>query len=269
MKINLPSSLELSDVYVNEPFPIYEMENILEKNIYDKLREEFPDKAFFTEGYGSGGKLTFNNTNPYLFHKFLEQSETWKTFIQTINNEVMVKKLFNLMMHDIKKIPERNKFPRKILQENIKLVQIWDEGYFSKAYNKIRKLIRLNPVSVLFEFSRIGNDCYIPPHTEESKKIFNLLLYFPNRDLSEFDKNRLGTNFYKRSKDNLNIWESYTMEENEAVNFYKNYDLFYKTKFSENKFIGLIKTSNSWHDTNKFNNLTEDRKSFNIFFYQY
>ncbi len=268
MKINLPSKLELSDVYVNEPFTIYEMENILKKDIYNRLREEFPDKSFFTEGYGPGGKLIFNNQNP-LFFKFLEQSQTWKMLYQAINNEVMVKKLFNLMMCDIEKIPERKKFPRKILQENIRFVERWDEGFLSKVYNKITKLIKFNPVRVLFEFSRIGNNCYISPHTEEDKKIFNLLLYFPNRDMSEFDKNRLGTNFYKQSKDNLDLWESYTMEENESENFYKNYNLFYKTKFSENKFIGLIKSSNSWHDTNKFSNLKEDRKSFNIFFYQY
>ncbi len=143
------------------------------------------------------------------------------------------------------------------------------KDFLSKVYNKITKLIKFNPVRVLFEFSRIGNNCYISPHTEEDKKIFNLLLYFPNRDMSEFDKNRLGTNFYKQSKDNLDLWESYTMEENESENFYKNYNLFYKTKFSENKFIGLIKSSNSWYDTNKFSNLKEDRKSFNIFFYQY
>ncbi len=76
MKINLPSKLELSDVYVNEPFTIYEMENILKKDIYNRLREEFPDKSFFTESYGpGGGKLIFNNQNP-LFFKFLEQSQT-------------------------------------------------------------------------------------------------------------------------------------------------------------------------------------------------
>ena len=90
---------------------------------------------------------------------------------QAINNEVMVKKLFNLMMRDIEKIPERKKFPRKILQENIRFVERWDEGFLSKVYNKITKLIKFNPVRVLFEFSRIGNNCYISPHTEEDKKI--------------------------------------------------------------------------------------------------
>ena len=274
MKLNLPSRLELSDVYVNEPFTIYEMENVFEKNIYDKLREEFPDKSFFTESphgkeYDSGGKLTFNNFDP-LFYKFLEQAETWKMLCQTINNEDMVNKLFKLMMPDLIKIPERKKFPRKIVQENIRLIQRCDQmGVLSKVYYRIIKLMRRNPVRIMFEFSRMGNDTYVPPHTEENKKIFNLLLYLPDPDMSEFDKNRLGTNFYKVSKDNLDIWDSYTMDENEAANFHTNYELFYKTKFSENKLIGLIKSSNSWHDTNKFNNIKEDRKSFNIFFYHY
>ncbi len=52
---------------------------------------------------------------------------------QAINNEVMVKKLFNLMMRDIEKIPERKKFPRKILQENIRFVERWDEGFFIES----------------------------------------------------------------------------------------------------------------------------------------
>ena len=119
MKINLPSKLELSDVYANEPFTIYEMENVLEKNIYNKLREEFPGKSFFTKiGYGSGGKLTFNNTNP-LFYKFLEQSETWKMFCQAINNEYMVKKLFNLMMPELKKFQKEKNFQERFNKKKL------------------------------------------------------------------------------------------------------------------------------------------------------
>ena len=45
------------------------------------------------------------------------------------------------------------------------------------------------------------------------------------------------------------------MDEDEAKNFQNNYEVFHTAKFSENKFVGLIKSSNSWHDTETFNNL--------------
>ena len=57
------------------------------------------------------------------------------------------------------------------------------------------------------------------------------------------------------------------MDESETINFYKNYQRFYYSKFTENKLVGLIKSDNSWHDVTKLDNLKEDRKSFNIFFF--
>ena len=47
MKLNIPSSIELSDIYVSDPFTLYEMENVFEDKVYNKLREEFPDRSFF------------------------------------------------------------------------------------------------------------------------------------------------------------------------------------------------------------------------------
>ena len=271
MRVNLPSSIELSDIYVNDPFTLYEMENVFEDKIYNTLREEYPDKSFFNKSYGKGeyGNKSYLLSNDPLFFDFLEQSHVWKTLYLTFNTETMVKKLFSLMIDDIKKIPERKKFPRLIKLENIKFIPRWNLGFMSKLHDRLSKLMnpKVNRIRVLFEFSRIGNDCFIPPHTEVENKIFNFLLYFPNKNISEFDINRLGTRHYKRTKNNLDTWESTYMDAGEAKNFQNNYEVFHRAKFSENKFVGLIKSSNSWHDTEAFNDLKEDRKSFNMFFY--
>ena len=175
------------------------------------------------------------------------------------------------MMNDLKKIPERKEFPRKITLENIKLVEKWRIDRLSRLYNEFIYLFKpkTNRIRIMFEFSRLGKDSYIPPHTEADGKIFTLVIYFPSKNISKYDKERLGTNFYKRTKNNLDIWDSEQMDEAEANNFYKNYDIFYTTKYSKNKLSGFIKTSNSWHDTNRFDNLKEDRKALIMFFYQY
>ena len=271
MKLNIPSSIELSDIYVSDPFTLYEMENVFEDKVYNKLREEFPDRSFFNKSYGKKehGNKSYLHSNEPLFFDFLEQSEVWKNLYLTMNTETTVKKLFSLMIDDIKKIPERKKFPRLITLENIKFFPRWNLSFMSKLYDRISKLMnpKVNRIRVLFEFSRLGNDCFVPPHTEVDRKIFNLLLYFPDQNISEFDRNRLGTRFYKRTKKNLDTWESTYMDADEAKNFQNNYEVFHTAKFSENKFVGLIKSSNSWHDTETFNDLKEDRKSFNMFFY--
>ena len=271
MKLNLPDSLESSDVYTNDPFPLFEIENILDEKTYKELLEEFPDSSFFNKKRAKLGNKSSLSCIDSSFFEFLEQSSIWKSFYLTMNSETMVKKLFRLMMNDLNKIPERSIFPRKITLENIKLVKKWRLDRLSKLYNKISYLFKpkTNRIRIFFEFSRLENDCFVPPHTEADGKIFTLLIYFPSQNISEFDKERLGTNFYKRTKNNLDIWDSEQMDEAEVNNFYKNYDIFYTTKYSKNKLSGFIKTSNSWHDTNRFDNLKEDRKALIMFFYQY
>tara|TARA_Y100000294_G_scaffold46549_1_gene43211 strand:+ start:309 stop:1097 length:789 start_codon:yes stop_codon:yes gene_type:complete len=260
MRLNVPTELRLSDVYENNPFTLFEMENFLDQKLYESLRKEFPDRSYFTKCYDKGNKICLDNNDPKFF-KFIEQSKTWKLFYQTFNSEANIKKFFHLLLPDLKRIPQRKKI------KNIKLFNQWNLDYKSKVYNKILNLIGTKFVKVKFQFSRIQNNCFIPPHCETKNKICALLIYFPDKNMSKFDKNRLGTNFYKKSKDNLDVWDSEIMDESETINFYKNYQRFYYSKFTENKLVGLIKSDNSWHDVTKLDNLKEDRKSFNIFFF--
>ena len=79
----------------------------------------------------------------------------------------------------------------------------------------------------------------------------------------------LGTNFYKQkneSKDNLDIWESKYLDKDNSKFFFANYENFFQSRFEENKLVGFIKNSKSWHDVSEFN---QDvlRKSLNINLY--
>ena len=77
------------------------------------------------------------------------------------------------------------------------------------------------------------------------------MIYFP---LNESYEN-LGTNFYSKKEDsklNLDTWESKYLEKENFKAFYDNYEIFYKSKFEENKLVGFIKNDKSWHDVSEF-----------------
>jgi hypothetical protein len=152
MKLNLPDSLESSDVYANDPFPLFEIENILDEKTYKELLEEFPDSSFFNKKRAKLGNKSSLSCIDSSFFEFLEQSSIWKSFYLTMNSETMVKKLFRLMMNDLNKIPERSIFPRKITLENIKLVKKWRLDRLSKLYNKISYLFKpkTNRIRIMF-----------------------------------------------------------------------------------------------------------------------
>ena len=117
-----------------------------------------------------------------------------------------------------------------------------------------------------FEFSIIKKNCFIPPHCDTENKLLSLMLYFP---LNNSEYENLGTNFYmeKRSSTmNMDIWESKYLNKESFKEFYENYDVFYKSKFQENKLVGFIKNDKSWHDVTEFKK-DHIRKSLNINLY--
>ena len=92
MKLNFPESLESSDVYANDPFTLFEIENIFDEKTYKELLEEFPDSSLFKKKTKFGNKRYLQCIDP-MFFEFLEQSSVWKSFYLTMNSETMVKKL--------------------------------------------------------------------------------------------------------------------------------------------------------------------------------
>ena len=92
------------------------------------------------------------------------------------------------------------------------------------------------------------------------------MIYFP---LNKKEYENLGTNFYSKKEDsklNLDTWESKYLEKEKLKEFYDNYEIFYKSKFEENKLVGFVKNDKSWHDVSEFHKDLV-RKSLNINLY--
>lgn len=258
MKIHLPNELNKYDKTIYEPFCIFEKKNFLEFSIYQDLKKNFPDEKFFPGVHKNGKKIFLNNKHSE-FYKFID-ANIWGDFYYHFNKKDFLKNLVQLIKPQLKKIDNRNDV------KNFYFDKKYSRGLYKKFFNKILKLINYKSIRLGFEFSIIKKNCFIPPHCDTENKLLSLMIYFPSKD-SNFEN--LGTNFYAEKKNsliNMDTWKSKYLDKEDFKKFYENYEIFYKSKFQENKLVGFIKNDKSWHDVTEFK---EDfiRKSLNINLY--
>ena len=249
--INLPKKIEDSDLYLSDPFAIFEVNNIFEHNTFKKLSNEFPSEKYFLNAHELGNKKFLNNQNVNFFN-FLSTAPTWKKFYDEINSNLFVNNIFNLCKKDFDRIPERRKIKKiNLVKKKINLLD--------KVKKKINQQFGKFDVRLGFEFSLMKHKSYIPPHNDVENKLISLLIYFPSNECRERDT--LGTNYYKPKKESMDVWKGEMMNEIDSKKFYENYSLFHHTSFEENKLSGFIKTKNSWHDVSEVKLETTLRKS--------
>ena len=104
------------------------------------------------------------------------------------------------------------------------------------------------------EFSYMGNNSFIRPHTDKTSKLISLMLYFPSKNLKNLD---IGTRFFNGGTSNFkNISEN---------KFPKDSSKVFSVPFDGRNLYGFIKSDISWHYVKKLNiGKNELRKSINI-----
>ena len=258
MTMNIPDELHKYDKIIYEPFCIFEKKNFLENSFYQKLKENFPDEKEFI-GIHENGKKIFLNNRQDEFYRFIKNN-VWAEFYDRFNKKDLLDLLIKVITPELKKIKDRSNF------KNYHFNKKYSKSFYQKLYKKLLKLINYKTIRLGFEFSIIKKNCFIPPHCDTENKLLSLMLYFP---LNSEEYENLGTNFYLEKKDskmNLDVWESKYLEKKNFKEFYKNYEIFYRSKFEENKLVGFVKNDRSWHDVSEFQkDLT--RKSLNINLY--
>ena len=98
-------------------------------------------------------------------------------------------------------------------------------------------MINYKSIRLGIEFSIIKKNCFIPPHCDTENKLLSLMVYFPSDNINYED---LGTNFYSKKTNstmNMDVWKSKYLDKESFGEFYKNYNIFYKSKFEENNRI--------------------------------
>ena len=261
MYLKFPDKIDDSDIYYNNPFTIFEIENFFDSNIFQNLDTQFPDEKYFHDKHNLGNKKYFNNKD-LKFDDFLSDSPAFKNFYQELNSKEFVQKIFQFCKKDLVKIPQRKKIKNIILKQHV------TENLIDKIKKKINHIFGSYHVRIGFEFSLMKAESFIPPHNDVENKIISLMIYFPSQDMKP--NNNFGTNFYKPKNDVLeNIWRGDMMNNDESNNFFKKNSIFHHSQFTKNKLVGFLKSNNSWHDVSHLDKKEVSRRSLNINLYKF
>lgn len=258
MKINLPLDMDKFDKTIYEPFCIFEKKDFFEYSVYQELKRNFPDEKLFIGSHKNGNKIFLNNKHDEFF-EFIK-GNAWGEFYNYFNQKNLIDSIIRLVIPEINKIEKRSNFKNYFLNKK------YSQNLLKKILIRFLKKINYSSIRLGFEFSIIKKNCFIPPHCDTENKLISLMIYFPDdhEDFKDF-----GTNFYEKkniSNKNMDLWESKYLDKENIEKFHNNYEVFYKSKFEENKLVGFIKNDKSWHDVSEFQKEFL-RKSLNINIY--
>lgn len=245
--LNLPENLEDADIYRDAPFVIFEKSNFLDADVYDRLVDEIysaSDFDYIFTGKGEKQKFSVNGSNLYKV-----SNPTLKKLCEALLSDEFYNwfSTTHLPYFESYKIKIHIRKPSSMIFRIIK---------------KIRNILKL-PISFYYteiEYSSIGKDSYIPPHTDAPKKRLSFVYYLPSKNIELTDemKRTLGTTFWgaKETAENpLRRFDCRLLEGDELKQFYQDYLVIHTGEYAPNKIAGFIKSDNSWHsvEENKYN----------------
>ncbi len=205
--ISLPK--KINNIEFESRFRHIEVENLVEKNLFENLREKFPNEEYFSEHNDFAKSLDDENEK---FQSFLETCEEWKEFINKLNT--------NQFFKDLKKI-----FKLKNVYYNDS-----DLKRFIPSYKKVK-------LSFCFNISKQGG--FSLPHTDSSRKLVSLVYFFVS---DEWNINNGGeVNLYKPIKpEHEENWRNVRIHKDNLEKL--------KTIIPvPNKIYGFKKSKNSYH----------------------
>ncbi|MDA9733112.1 hypothetical protein N9U63_00505 [Candidatus Pelagibacter sp.] len=248
----LGKSLKDLDNYRENPFIIFEKENFLENQEYINLVDEIynlNDFEKFSKGTGDKKKKSINGNN-------LESLK--KGFFKDFCKFFLSKEFYIWFKKThLPFFKSSNKYKIYILKpRNI-------------SFRLIKKIFRVLNIPISFyyteiEYSSIQKGGFIPPHTDAKNKRLSFVYYLlKNSDkIDEEQKKALGTVFWKPKlsiKKDLNRFDCSLLEGKEKNEFYQNYEPFYVATYDRNKFVGFIKSNNTWHTVEPFDFIYDRR----------
>lgn len=238
-------------------FYSFNIEDFLNKDLYEKLEKDFPDfnsldkKKLIDRG---DGKYCINISTEY-YNELINSSEVFRKFSTEISTREFFNRIFKIFRFQILIAKKSNIFD---------FLKIFKISKFTHNKLSFFERIFFKRVSVNFELSFMTNGAYIKPHTDSRSKLCALLLYFPDKKLNNSQKlleQKIGTQFWQSS---LKNYENDNFE-NLSEKFLNQSTMDKKTVFTENSAFGFIKNNKSWHSVEKIDVSDEYvRRSINI-----
>ncbi len=128
-------------------FYFIKIENLLDNNIYQDLRVNFPDERYFNQHDEFAKTLHDESEN---FNEFIKNNQSWDKFINTLKSKQFKNSLINFF--DIKNI------------------------YVDNSWKKFLPFFKKAKMSFCFNISEKGG--YSLPHTDSSRKLLSMVFFF-------------------------------------------------------------------------------------------
>ncbi|MDG2453540.1 MAG: hypothetical protein P8M63_11995 [Paracoccaceae bacterium] len=236
IKVNLPSSLEEASFYTEDPFTIFEIENLIEDEFYELLVADVKSRQNFDRVFsGKGNKRKFSLGG----HNIKDDDESpFGSFVRYFLSQ----EFFDwFAATHLSKYPS-NGTPYYVYNKR------------SSEFKRLKASNESTAAPLVFyntevHYSSMTQGGFIPPHTDSPKKRLSLVFYLPDEPVLEDMEKNLGTVFY-RAKAGSNPWERFKsglLNSRETQRFHDEHEVAHTTTFQRNKCAGFIKNAVSWH----------------------
>ncbi len=202
----------ISNILYKDRFNFVEIDDFIDENLFNDLRNNFPNENFFYEH--NDFAMSFPDDNEK-FEKFINENENWKNLIKQFQNKNFVEYL-------------------------MKFFGI-NNVYYKNSWKKFIPFFKESKLLFCFNISKNGG--FSLPHTDSSRKLISLVFFFVDDNWS---KNNGGfVNLYKPIDEKFeNNWRNQRIDP-------KNLTLIKTIIPKKNKIYGFKKTKNSYHSVEK------------------
>ena len=241
----------------------FEIPNFLSDDQYNLLEQNFP-KVGLDEAKALNGLFNdadserhrsawIQEMNEEAFLKYIYKNEVLNEFVKTVKNPIFT----NLLIKEFytKILKSRIYDPKNLLK------LFFRKSRAQKKRNYFFEKFIFNEIYTELSWAYLFNGAETWPHTDGKKKILSLLLYFPDKDLSNNQIENLGVTFF--NAEGVNDRREF-LNNGQKCNL-KSKSYSYTLPFKKKSLFGFIRSHKSWHAIEKVNvNENFIRKSINI-----
>ncbi|WP_415900114.1 hypothetical protein [Neptuniibacter sp. QD48_11] len=236
LTLTLPNNLKDSSLYLDEPFVLFEISNLINEEAYADLVQEMKLKDDYDyELKGQGGKLR-RTIGGHNVDKLT--AGTFKSFCLAI----LSREFYNWFKKT--HLPYFETKKHQVYVFNTKNI-------FFRIFRKLCRVLRL-PISFYsseVEYSILNKNSFISPHTDAKTKRLSFVYYLAEEEYCPDIKRNFGTVFHK-SRQDKKPWRRFhgpLLDENEIEDFYTVHEPFYVAEYRPNICACFIKNDVSWH----------------------
>ena len=210
-------------VEFKDRFNLVRIDDFIETKLFYLLRDKYPSDDNFQ--INTKYALTLNDKSKN-FHNFLQNETSWSDLIRAIDDDMFKKKILRIF--------------------KIKNVFFSDKSW--KRFLPFFKKVKFE-----FTFNKSKNGSFNEPHTDSTRKIVSMIIFFTNDDwnINNGGLVKLFTPIKKKDEEN---WRNRLIDEKDLKTIK---EIFPKP----NRFYGFKKTKNSYHSVSKVNCNEKDSRN--------